>query len=94
MMRIVSRDYRTRKVEPGRRNRSARRKASSLLVEPLEDRTLLSGPNYAAAGSGLANVFNQLQQAVNEHLLAPSLVGYALPLVGRQRHGCFQPNRP
>jgi hypothetical protein len=51
-------------------------------MEPLEDRTLLSGPDWSTVGPGLVSIFTQLQAGVNDHLLAPNKVQYSLPLVG------------
>src|SRR5262245_57008352 len=83
MDRIRSRSRLPRRNEHGRQ-RTVRQFLPAVHPETLEDRIVLSSPNWAAVGSGLAGVFNQLQASVNDHLLAPKAVAYSLPLVGTQ----------
>ena len=85
MNRIFLQNRFPRKGEPRRRYRRFRGPFALVQVpESLEDRTLLSGLNWADVGPGLVGVFNQLQRSVNDHLLAPKNVPYSLPLVGTE----------
>jgi hypothetical protein len=49
-------------------------------LEQLEDRTLLN-VDYSGLSTGLQNIFNGLQTALNGHLWLPS-VSFSLPLIG------------
>src|SRR6516165_8871312 len=87
MNRSLSRNRLRHQAGPGRRSRgTGRHRVHPRFLEPLEDRTLLSGPDWSTVGPGLASIFAQLQTGVNDHLLAPNnpKVQYSLPLVGNQ----------
>jgi hypothetical protein len=86
MFRIPFARRNSRKDTAGKSSRKPRPRAPGLrhlLLEPLEDRTLLDA-NYMNVGAGLSNIFTALQNdGLKAHLWSPP-AGFSLPIVGTQ----------